>query len=135
MSPNRLRLLTMNQQPTRWRWMAAIWSGIALFDAIETVVGMRADGMHHAWGRLFLSELLCWLPFALTTPLILRLGRRYPPTSLRPLSTWVVHLGSCLAMNTVEAAWTAWLTWTLNPFATSPAPGPVGQILFTKFYG
>lgn len=122
-------------QPTRWRWIVAVWSGIALFDAAETVVGMRADGMHHAWGRLFLSELLCWLPFALMTPLILRLGRKYPPTRLRPFSTWAVHLGTCLAMNTLEAAWTAWLTWTLNPFAMSSSHGTYGQILFTKFYG
>jgi len=125
----------MPMQATRWRWMVAIWSGIALFDAAETVMGMRADGMHHAWGRLFLTELLCWLPFALMTPLILRLGRKYPPTRLRPLSTWAVHVSACLALNTVVAAWMAWLTWELNPFAVSPAPPPYEQLWFTKFYG
>ena len=114
--------------------MVVIWSGIALFDATETVLGMRADGMHHAWGRLFATELLCWLPFALMTPLILRLGRQYPPTQLRPFSTWAVHVGTFLVMNTLEAAWMAWLIWNLNPFAVTPPPGPYGQLLFTKFY-
>ena len=52
----------------RWRAIAAIWSGIGLFDATQTVVSMRAMGMHHAWIELFVFQVLGWVPWALATP-------------------------------------------------------------------
>ena len=65
---------------SRWLWIAAVWSGVGLFDATQTVFVMRAEGMHHDWARLFVTLLLGWLPWALATPLVLNLGRRYSPT-------------------------------------------------------
>ena len=62
----------------RWIWIASIWLGFGLVDAMQTVFVMRSEGMHHAWGKLFLTSLLSWLPWALATPLIMRLGERYP---------------------------------------------------------
>jgi len=62
----------------RWFWIAALWSGFGLFDATQTVFVMRAEGMHHLWIRLFFTSLFSWLPWVLATPLVLRLGRRYP---------------------------------------------------------
>jgi hypothetical protein len=29
--------------------IASIWAGMALFDALQTVITMRSQGMHHAW--------------------------------------------------------------------------------------
>ena len=62
-------------------WIASIWFGFALFDATQTVFVMHAEGMHHAWVRLFATTMLAWLPWALATPLVVRLGRRYPPVN------------------------------------------------------
>jgi two-component system LytT family sensor kinase len=62
---------TSSQSPP-WFWIAAIWCGIGLFDATQTVIVMRAEGMHHAWAGLFVTLLLSWLPWALATPLVLR---------------------------------------------------------------
>ncbi|HET9307942.1 MAG TPA: sensor histidine kinase, partial [Candidatus Sulfotelmatobacter sp.] len=67
----------------RWFWIAAIWGGIGLFDASQTVFVMRAEGMHHYWTRLFLTVFVSWLPWMLATPVVLRLMRRYPPTQWR----------------------------------------------------
>jgi hypothetical protein len=47
----------------RWRSIAAIWGGIGLVDATQTVVSMKAMGMHHAWVELFVFQLLGWLPW------------------------------------------------------------------------
>ena len=74
-------------RPPRWHWIAAIWFAIGLFDATQTVVVMRAQGMHHAWTELFVTLLLSWLPWALATPVILRLGKRYPPVLVRPFTS------------------------------------------------
>ena len=69
-------------ESTRWLWIAAIWGGIGLFDATQNVFVMRAEGMHHYWVRLFFTLLLAWMPWALATPLVLRLvvarGGRHP---------------------------------------------------------
>jgi hypothetical protein len=116
-----------------WLWVASIWLSFGVFDAMQTVFGMRADGMHHAWSHLFLFLVLSWQPWALATAWVLRLGRRYPPAQLLPLSRWFAHAITCLAIGVVYAAWTAWLEKLLNPWAyDSLAPFP--QLWFRRFY-
>jgi two-component system, LytTR family, sensor kinase len=120
-------------QPTPWAWIALIWSSVGLFDATQTVLAMRAQGMHHAWGSLFVTLLLCYLPWALATPLILQLGRRYPPIRLRPYSTWFLHLAAVAGINFAISGWNAWLETMLNPWAKA-APEPFRLLWFYKLY-
>ncbi|HTF42566.1 MAG TPA: histidine kinase [Terriglobales bacterium] len=115
-------------------WIASIWSGLALFDATQTVLVMRAEGMHHAWVKLFVTTALSWLPWALATTLVLRLGRRFPPVQLRPLLTWPAHLAACAAIGLIFAAWTAWLDVLLNPYANSSASRAFAAIWLDRFY-
>jgi hypothetical protein len=117
-----------------WLWIASIWLGIGLFDAWQNVFTMRSEGMHHAWVRLFIVLLLAWLPWALATSLVIRLGRRYPPTQLRPLSTWFVHLGAAVTLAMISAAWLTWLERALNPWGHASVPDPFQDIFFIKFY-
>lgn len=65
-------------RPTRWFWIATIWSVCGLFDASQTVLIMHSEGRHHPWLPLFGTEPAGWLPWALATPLIVGLARRYP---------------------------------------------------------
>jgi two-component system LytT family sensor kinase len=117
----------------RWFWIAALWSGFGLFDATQTVFVMRAEGMHHLWIRLFFTSLFSWLPWVLATPLVLRLGRRYPAAQWRRLSTWLAHLAACAAIGLVYAGWiSVWEDW-LNPYALSPGPDPFVQLWLRKF--
>jgi two-component system LytT family sensor kinase len=105
-----------------WRWNAAAWLGIGLIGATQTVFVMRSLGMHHAWTALFMSELLAWIPWALATPLLFRIARRYPPVVGG--SGWyaAIHLGACTAVATATAAWVALLERFLNPWATTAQP-------------
>ncbi len=105
----------------RWYWIAAIWSGIGLFEATQTVFVMRAEGMHHAWGRLFVSLLLSWLPWGLATPWALRLNRRYPAAQWRHASTWMAHTAACLGIGLAATAWSALLDKLLDPWLNGPA--------------
>jgi len=122
------------RQSLEWFWIAAIWSAVGLFDATQTVFVMRSEGMHHAWVRLFLTQFVEWLPWALATPFILRLGRRFPPVQLKPLSTWLRHIAACIAMGVAYAAWSAALDRALNPFAEMSGPGTFPQIFRHTFY-
>jgi len=119
---------------SRWLWIASLWFGIGLFDATQTVFVMRAEGMHHAWIKLFATLLLSWMPWALATPIVLRLGRRYPAARWRRISTWGAHLGACATIGLVSAAWIAGLEVLLNPWALSPPPGPFFYHWQHKFY-
>src|SRR5258708_802907 len=119
---------------SRWYRIASIWLGVGLFDATQTVVVMRSEGMHHAWVQLFVPLLLSWLPWALATPFVLRLGRRYPPVQFRPVVTWVAHLAACATIGLIAAALTASLEELLNPWAKSPPQEPFAHLWLHKFY-
>lgn len=125
--------VTAGSRFPRWRWVASFWLVFGIFDATQTVFGMRAEGMHHAWSRLFLRIVLSNLPWALATPLVLRLSRRYPPAQLRPLSGWFAHAAACLAIGAVSSAWTAGLDEMLNPWAYDSVP-PYLQLWSIFFY-
>src|SRR3984957_13732794 len=118
----------------RWLWIALIWAGFALFSAIQNVVEMRAEGMPHSGVRVFIAMFLSWLVWALATPLVLRLGRRYPPVRFSPISTWLIHLVSCAIIGLVSAAWEASLVEVLNPTLKSPAPGPFRFLFLGTLY-
>jgi sensor histidine kinase YesM len=94
---------------------------------------MRSEGMHHAWFRLFFVLLLAWLPWALATPVVLHLGRKYPLARWRRVSTWSVHFAACATIGLVWATWVASLEETLNPWAHVPAPDPFSQLWLQKF--
>ncbi|MHB8215507.1 MAG: sensor histidine kinase [Candidatus Sulfotelmatobacter sp.] len=118
----------------RWFWIAAIWCGVALFDATQTVFVMKAEGMHHAWGYLFITLLLSWLPWALATPFVLRLGRRYPAAQWRRFSTWAAHISACAAVGLVYAAWVAGFEKLLNPWAIAQGSETYSHLWLHKFY-
>jgi two-component system LytT family sensor kinase len=129
-----MHALRIGYEPPRWFWVAAIWTGVGLFDATQTVFVMRAQGMQHAWLQLFVTLLLSWLPWALATPLVLRLGRRYPPEQWRRFSTWGAHLLACAVVGLAYAGLGASLEKLLNPWAKVPGPGPFGELWLYKFY-
>jgi two-component system LytT family sensor kinase len=116
-----------------WRWIAAIWSGVGLFDATQNVFVMRAEGMHHNWVRLFFCLFVGWLPWCFATPLVLRLGRRYPLIPWKRFFNWGIHLLACASIGLVYAAWTTSLEELLNPWAIVPRPDPFAQLLWNKF--
>jgi two-component system LytT family sensor kinase len=117
-----------------WLWIASIWFGIGLFDATQTVFVMRSEGMHHAWARLFFAMVVAWLPWALATPLVLRLASRVPPGKLRPFFTWLTHLSAAATIGLASAAWMGWLELLLNPYALASPRGTFLFIWLDRFY-
>ena len=107
---------------TPWRWIAAIWSAGALFDASQAVLMMHAEGRHHPWLPLFTIELVSWLPWALATPLVIHLARRYPLVRGVSLRTLTVHLAAFAAISAVTETWSAWLQVLFNPWGNRRWP-------------
>jgi len=118
----------------RWYWILAVWVGIGLFDATQTVVVMRAEGMHHYWTSLFFTQLFSWLPWTLATPAVFQFGYKFPMAQWKRASTWSVHLATCAAIGLISCAWVAmWEEW-LNPWAIESGPSPFVQLSLRKFY-
>lgn len=117
----------------RGAWIASIWFGFGLVDAAQTVFVMHAEGMHHAWAKLFVATVFFWLPWALITAPVIRLERRFPPTRWdRPL-TWLVHLAACLAIGLSFTVWTTWLETYFNLYGRWSSTESFAQLLFEKF--
>jgi two-component system LytT family sensor kinase len=117
-----------------WRYVALAWLALALFDATQTVVTMRALGMHHAWLRLFFVTTLSWVAWVLVTPVVLTLLQRFPLPTKR-LSSWIVHVGTCLGIGVLWATWAALLEHVTNPLANHSGPAAFTDLWQAKFLG
>jgi two-component system LytT family sensor kinase len=100
---------------TRWIWIAAMWGAGALFEAGQSVLFMRAIGKQHAW-LIFGTELASWLPWALATPLVIELARRYDVIRRTTIQTSAVHVAAFAAISLVAEAWFAALQVFFNPW-------------------
>jgi two-component system, LytTR family, sensor kinase len=122
-----------SQHQQRWAWIASIWLCFGLVDATQTVFVMRSEGMHHAWIRLFVVTTFSFLPWALGTEAVMRLGRRFPPVKFDSAATWLVHLAGAATVGLVYSAWATCLDILLNPYASPPSPLPFGHLWLDRF--
>lgn len=95
---------------------------------------MRAEGMHHYWTRLFVTLVAGWLPWMLATPIIFRLGHRFPAANWKQPLFWIANLATCVTIGLVSAAWVSTWEEMLNPWALSPGPDPFVELWLRKFY-
>jgi two-component system, LytTR family, sensor kinase len=98
-----------------WFWIAGLWAGLGILDATQNVFAMRFEGMHHSWVKLFFFLTFAWLPWALATPAVIHLGRKFP-VAWKPLQWWLIHLGAMIAVQLVASAWAAALAVLLQPW-------------------
>lgn len=110
------------------------WLALALFDATQTVVSMRAMGMQHDWWTLFFVIVASWGAWAAATPVALALLRRFPLPS-RAVRNWAVHACACLAIGAAWTCWAAMLEHAFNPFAYPKGPDPFLPLWQSKFIG
>jgi len=120
----------------QWYWVAVFWTAIGAIDGTNTVVLMRAQGMQHAWGRLFVAIAGTWMFWGLATPVILWMGQRYPLRWDRGhAGNWLRHLAAFVAVGACAAAWVTALDVWLNPWTPLAAPRPFFAVWPQKFYG
>ena len=124
---------TSTSRRSRWLWIFSVWFGFGLLDAMEGTISMHAEGMHHAWGRLFFYYTAVFLPWALLTTPIMRLNQRLPITQWRSAKTWIAHLSACVFTDLVWSSWMARLRISLNPYAEHGPPKPFHLVWFPIF--
>jgi two-component system, LytTR family, sensor kinase len=107
---------------TGWIWIAAIWCGAALFDASQTLLTMHAMGVGKAWLRPFLIVFASWLPWALATPFVIALARRWPIVRGEILKATSLHLAAFAAISVTAEAWSASLQVIFDPWHRNSRP-------------
>jgi len=118
----------------RWHWIAVIWLAGGLFDATQTIGIMHSEGRHHAWLPLFAIELVSWLPWALVTPLVVYLARRYPLVGGMSGRSVAVHWMTFGWISAVAEAWSALLQVLFNPWGNRHWPTFVDTWSTTLLY-
>ncbi len=126
--------ITKSHRSYTWFWIAGLWLGIATWDATQMVFAMRHEGMNHSWGRLFFALALAWLPWALATPIVVQLGRRYPP-GWKSISTWLIHISAIVTICAVASAWATMLEVVLQPWLPASNSPPFAATWPVKFLG
>ena len=106
-----------------WRWIAPLWCAFALIEATQAIGIMRfGEGRDHIWLPLFATSLATWLPWALATPWIISLARRYRIHRGMSVRTIAVHLAAFAIISVLAEAWSAVLQVIFNPWGNRQAP-------------
>ena len=109
-----------NARLTGWIWIAAIWCAAALFDASQTLLTMHLMGVGRAWLRPFLIVFVSWLPWALATPFVIDLARRWPIVRGGIFKAMSLHLAAFAAISAGGEGWSALLQVIFNPWHRNP---------------
>ncbi len=109
-------------RPTGWTWIAAIWCAGALFNASQTLLTMHAVGLGKPWLRPFLIVFVSWLPWALATPFVIDLARRWPIVRGKIRKAMSLHLVAFAAISVTAEGWSALLRVIFDPWHHSPRP-------------
>jgi signal transduction histidine kinase len=84
--------------PRRWLLLVGIWTAFGLLISAQQTIGSSLRGAPVPWS----TTLLLWMPiayaWALATPAIVWLGRRFPFERGTWLRSAVVHLAACCAL-------------------------------------
>ena len=83
--------------------LAALWTLPALLSTFETVVFNAMSGRSVALWRAFVSEACGWYTWALITPLVIRLGRRFPVGRGARLRHVPIHLAAAVTAGAAQA--------------------------------
>ena len=101
-------------------WIAAIWCAAASFDASQTLLTMHLMGVCRAWLRPFLIVFVSWLPWALATPFVIDLARRWPIVRGEIVKAMSLHLAAFAAISAGGEGWSALLQVIFNPWHRNP---------------
>ncbi len=105
-----------------WIWIAALWCAAALFNASQTLLTMHAMGADKAWLRPFLIVFVSWLPWALATPFVIELARRWPIVGGEIFKALSLHLAAFAAISVTAEGWSALLRVIFDPWHRSSPP-------------
>jgi two-component system LytT family sensor kinase len=100
----------------KWAAVLGIWIALGLIYAGPIYLEVRSEGMDHSAARVFGWGVLTWSVWALLTPAIVWLGRRFSLVG----GTWkrnlLIHVPAFLIISAIHSAAATLITLTVAPF-------------------
>ncbi len=123
-----------NRRWPKWAIVLGIWTFFGLLNASQVYIGLRAEGPPHDHGFLPLLawQLANWYTWALLTPLILWLGRRFPFTRATWARGLAVHFFFCALMAILHSAVHNIATIYIRPFGSMTSERPFLDMFWGK---
>lgn len=101
----------------KWLVIFGFWTFFAFLNANQIYFEMLHDpGMHHAFWRIAVWQLLVWYVWGGLSPLILFLARKFPIEGAMWWRGLLLHLAGAALFSTFHSATTIALTMTVQPF-------------------
>jgi hypothetical protein len=118
------------QRLLKWGFIVGFWLFFGLLNASQTFLGFRMENFPLPLGRMFTFQMLGWGSWALLTPLVLWLGRRFPLERGSLLSGLLVHVPACMLVAAAHIAFFSFLSMRLAPYGGSSRPLPFWERFF-----
>jgi hypothetical protein len=100
----------------KWAAIVAVWAMLGVIYAGPIYFEVRAEGMDHAAWRIFSWGILTWLAWAVLTPAIVWLARRFSLVDETWKRNLFIHLPAFLAISALHSAAATVLTLNIKPF-------------------
>ena len=119
----------------KWGLIWSFWTMLGLLYTSQVYVAMTLEGMHHSFWRMLAWQLLgCWYFWPLLTPLILRLGRRFPLERGLLKRSVPVHLAASTLLAAVHSLQVSISTILFQPFDVMMRPRPFWTSYWGRFF-
>lgn len=106
----------------KWSAIFGFWIFFGVLNASTTYVGLLAENFPVPFWPMFFWQLLGWGCWALFTPLVLWLGRRFPIERATLARALPVHLVACVLIFAAHMAFFSYLTMRFTPFGPPREP-------------
>ena len=113
----------------RWVVIVGFWTFFGALNGSQLYLGIRSEGTSAPFGQVFAWQMLGWLPWALLTPAVLWLGRRFPLERPGLALALTVHAVACALIYIIHSAVFTVANILLSPFYSQPRP------FMEMFYG
>jgi signal transduction histidine kinase len=113
-----------------WGFIVGFWLFFGLLNASQTYLGFRMENFPLPLGRMFTWQMLGWGSWALLTPLVLWLGRRFPLERTSLMRGLAVHIPACVLVAAAHIAFFSFLSMRLLPFGSASRPLPFWERFF-----
>ena len=100
-----------------WLVIFGFWTFFSFLYANQIYFEMLHNpNMHHSWWRIAFWQLVVWYLWGFLTPVILTLGRRFPPEGPARVQGLMVQLTACLLLSALHVAAATAIRMIIRPF-------------------
>ena len=117
----------------KWGGIFGLWSILGFLYASQLYLGLLHEGMSHSFWRISVWQIVgCWWPWAVVTPPILWLGKRFPVEKSSLARSLLIHSAACVLIAILHTAWFTYLTIEMRPFDEMSKPTTFSTLFFGR---